>query len=382
MKKYVTNFSRGCYHNWTCSKAVAELVSNWLDSDGERSHEFTEDSLTLTNANIRVSNKMLMMGLSDKRNDSSKRGMFGQGAIQALVVLTDLDYEVSIINNDVHWDARFEYNEDFDADIMVVDETPYYSNNDFTVTIKGLTEEDVEEIKQRCLAFQEREVLYTTEYGDIICNVDGEGEVFCGDMYVCQNQGFKLAYNFKPKVIPLNSERNAVNNWDLQELTAKMIIATGDKEFIKDCIKHKNLDTERVNSLYVNDPYRTTPSEVDDDFAEEFLDEHGAVYVTSDYSNHLEMEKAGNKSVYIDNSQQVKAIQSSGLYQEAMENVEYLERPPLKDLIEQYLEESFELMYDNNLIDTTQQGTDEIRKGNNHLVDLHEQILQRIEEEL
>lgn len=333
MKKYLTNFSRGCYHNWTCSKAVAELVSNWLDSDGERSYEFTEDSLTLTNANIRVSNKMLMMGLSDKRDDDSKRGMFGQGAIQALVVLTDLNYNVNIVNNDVVWNTRFEHNPDFDEEVLVVDETPNCPSKDFIVTINGLTEEDIDEIKQRCLAFQEREVLFSTPYGAIISNIDGEGEVFCGDMYVCENEGFKLAYNFKPKQLPLNSERSAVSNWDLQNLTAKMIVATGDVDFIKSCIKDKHLDTEHINQFWTE----STPSQVDDDFAAEFLEEHGATLVTSSYSEHKEFEKAGNKSVYIDNSVQVDAIKKSASYQDAMDNITIIEREDPNEIVEKVL---------------------------------------------
>ena len=88
MNKYITNFSRGCFHHWNTAKACMEFVSNWLDSDGEREYEFTEDSLTLTNKSIKVSNKMLMMGLSDKRQDDTKRGQFGVGSVQALVVLS------------------------------------------------------------------------------------------------------------------------------------------------------------------------------------------------------------------------------------------------------------------------------------------------------
>lgn len=333
MKKYITNFSRGCYHNWTCSKAVAELVSNWLDSDGERSYAFTEDSLTLTNANIRVSNKMLMMGLSDKRTDDSKRGMFGQGAIQALVVLTDLDYNVNIVNNDVVWNTRFEHNQDFDEEVLVVDETPYYNGKDFVVTINGLTEDDIDEIKQRCLSFQDREVLYSTKYGDIISNIDGEGEVFCGDMYVCENEGFKLAYNFKPKQLPLNSERSAVSNWDLQDLTAKMIVATGDVDFIKSCIKRKSLDTIHINQFWTD----STPSQVDEDFASEFLEEHGAALITSDYTQHKKLEKAGNKSVYIANDVQVAAIKKSTSYKKAMLNTVIVEREDPNDIVEELL---------------------------------------------
>lgn len=246
MNKYITNFSRGCFHHWSASKAVMELVQNALDSDGEFTYEFGEGYLSLTNHNIRVSNKLLMMGMSDKRTDNSKRGQFGVGSVQAMVVLTDLDCIIEIFNNDVIWKPKFEYCEKFDEDIMVVEESQYTAGNtNFTITISGLSEQDLDEVKQRCLVFQEREVLYSTEFGDIVTNEkeSGEftkqhgGEVFCGDLYVCQNTQFKYSYNFKPKVIKLSQDRDAVSQWDMQTLTSKLIMATGDDEFIKEAMK-------------------------------------------------------------------------------------------------------------------------------------------------
>ncbi len=336
MKKYITNFSRGCFHHWTASKAVMELVQNWLDSDGESSYSISDDTLTLTNANIKVSNKLLMMGMSDKRGDDSKRGQFGVGSVQAMVVLTDLGVNVVIDNNDVQWVPMFEYDDKFNEDIMVIHEYPTASpNSNFTVEINGLSEEDIDEIKQRCLEFQQREVLFSTEYGDVIENLDGEtGEVFCGDLYVCQNTQFAYSYNFKPKVIKLSQDRDAVSQWDMQTLTAKLIMATGDDDFIKDAMRTGRIDTQLVKYGYA-----VTPSSVDNSLAEEFLEEYGTVVVTDDYTEHERNVKLGNKSVYNPNSSIVHSIQQSDLYQEAISQLEVVEKESFVDLMHKFIGE-------------------------------------------
>lgn len=342
MTKYITNFTKGCFHHWSASKAVMELVQNWLDSDGEREYEFGDNHLILTNKNIRVSNKMLLTGKSDKRNDDTKRGQFGVGSIQALVVLTDLDIQVVIHNNDVIWKPSFEYCDKFDDYIMVIEEQSGNNGQNFTVEIQNLSETDIDEIKQRCLMFQDREVLQSTQYGDVIDSPDGVGEVFCGDIYVCQNNSFKYSYNFKPKGIKLSQDRDAVSQWDLQELTAKLIIATKDDDFIVNSIKMNSLDTSNVNRWYEKE--RSTPSSVNDKMAEEFLEQHGAVIVTSDYSEHEQHTKLGNKSVYIQNETVVKAIRNSETYQEAISKLVYIEKESFRDLFENLFDNVVSLM--------------------------------------
>lgn len=336
MKKYITNLSRGCFSHWTASKAVMELVQNWLDSDGERSHSFSDGVLTLTNANIKVSNKLLMMGMSDKRDDDSKRGQFGVGSIQAMVVLIDLGIDVRIYNNDVQWIPMFEYDDKFESDIMVIHEYPITSpDTNFTVEIDGLSDEDDDEIRQRCLEFQDREVLFSTEYGDVIENIDDEcGEVFCGDIYVCQNSQFKYSYNFKPKVIKLSQDRDAVSQWDMQKITANLIMATGDVDFIKEALKSGKLDTQLVKYNYA-----TTPSSVDDNLAEEFLEEYGVVAITDDYSEHQINVKLGNKSVYNPNSSVVHSIQQSEVYKKAISQLEVIEKEDFTGLMYDFLSE-------------------------------------------
>jgi hypothetical protein len=339
LTKYVTNFARTCFDHWSASKAVSEYVQNWLDSDGEREYSFTDTGIVLTNKNIKVSNKLLMMGKSDKRNDPSKRGRFGVGSLQSMVVLIDLGATVVIENNDVVWTPVWEYSDQYQDDIMVIIETTKRRpNNNFSVIIDGLDSETLDEIKIRCLAFQNREVLHSTKYGDLIETVNGDtGEIYVGDLYVCQNASFSYCYNFKPEFVKLCQDRNLVSQWDLQELTSKLIIATNDVELIKESITLATLDTRNCN-MYWDSTQRTSP-EVDNALATEFLNEHGNAFVTNDIHTFQEMTKLGNKVALVQTETLYKAITRSSVYKEAIEGVEEIVKESFADLANKVLDE-------------------------------------------
>jgi hypothetical protein len=241
-------------------------------------------------------------------------------------------------------------------------------NNHFTVIICGLEDYVIDEVKQRSLAFQDREVLYSTQYGDIISNPsDGEGgEVYVGDLYVCQHKSFKYSYNIKPKLLELSQDRNAVSEYALQELTSKLIVATKDVDFIKVAIESQGRDTWSVNA-YSFEKDRQTPSEVDDEFAKDFLKENRGYTITNDYDEHKKMEKLGNKSVYEPNARIVKSVQKSSLYLESLEDVNLVEEEPFKDLLEKLLD----------MLDDKYENRDYLNIANKSLID---EIRNRLDE--
>jgi hypothetical protein len=331
MTKYMTNYSRGCFDHWTASHAISELVSNYLDSDGEQEHEFTEDTITLTNKGIEVSNKMLMSGMSDKRGDDTKRGTFGIGSIQCMVVLCDLGIDMKILNNGKQWVPTFEYNEQFDADIMVINETVINSDGNFSVIVEGLDQLVIEEVVTRCSVFQDREVLYSTEVGDIISTIAGTPEIFVGDMLVMQTTDFKYSYNFKPNVVPLTQDRNVMDLWELRKLTARLISMIDDEVFVKEAIRANKYDTRLVaDSWYTSTPKHAAVEVM----GQEFVDDNEGATVTSSYSDHQEAVKLGNKSVYIENEVEVTSIKQSDVYKESIADIEIIEVPTVQEVME------------------------------------------------
>lgn len=342
-KRYLTSFCASYCDHWTASQAVSELVSNYLDSDGEGEFHFEEDAITLTNKNIIVSNRMLVAGLSDKKGCADKRGVFGVGSIQAMVVLTALGLDLTIHNGSFIWKPEFTHSDDFDMELFSVLETIGEITSDFTVNISGLDEEVISEVKQRCLEFQEDRVLYSTEIGDIL---EGEeGEIFIGDMFVTQDSSFKYSYNFNPDVAPTTQDRNMMDPWELKKLTAKMISLVDDEDFVKDAIEADTYDTQLVHErFYTGKQYSNQTHAAVDAFAKEYLEEHRGYIVTDDYTTHREYEDNKVPSVYIQNRVKVKAIQESSLYQESIEDIEIAEKMTPFEVTESIVEDIKEVL--------------------------------------
>jgi len=243
----------------------------------------------------------------------------------------------------------WEYSDQYQDDIMVIIETTKQRpNNNFSVIIDGLDSETLDEIKIRCLAFQDREVLHSTKYGDLIETVNGDtGEIYVGDLYVCQNPNFSYCYNFKPEFVKLCQDRNLVSQWDLQELTSKLIIATNDVELIKDSITLATLDTRNCN-VYWDSTQRTSP-DVDNALATDFLNEHGAAFVTNDIHTFQEMTKLGNNVALVQTETLYKAITRSSVYKDAIEGLEEIVKESFADLANKVLDEVEEILQNSSL---------------------------------
>lgn len=383
LNTYKTNLCRNALDHWEPHEGVREVIQNMLDSDGKYYYQFSDDKLVLGNENIKLHPQVLLMGKSDKRNSPETIGKFGTGFLFGISVLLDSNINIEMYNNDVIWKPCFEYCDTYQDDIVVIKEfsNPVPTSN-YEVVISNLQEVDINNIVETCLLFQEREILAETKYGNIIANPedDNGGEIFVKGLFVTQNACLKYSYDFLPEYLPLNQDRNLADTWELQQLTAKMWHTVEDQELLKGAIKSESVDCQLVSTGW-NVGY-SKPHAAVESLAEEFFEEKGECMITDSYDDYKELKAAGNKVELVSQKALYESILSSNTYNNYVNSVEVVERPPLKDLIEQYLEESFEVMYNARLISTEQQGTDEIRKGNNHLVDLHEQILQRIEEEL
>ena len=324
-KVYKTNITDGYCFQWSVSKSCMEFVSNALD---EGDYDITPDAengkLIVTNYNTRLDPKVLMLGLSSKRGDDTKRGMFGCGVPMAIAALLAQDCQVIIYNSGVIWDCCFEYCDEWGYEVLTfketIDPTP---NTNLTIVVNSMDSSDVEEIIQRTLVLQNREVLFSTKYGDVISQGEDNGEIFCGDMYVCENGSFKYSYNFAPKVLPLNQDRNSASQWEISRLTAKIWKQCPDKELLKEAIESKKADCEYVmDSWYTQDSKELSVSE---EYGEDFISNHPNHIVTSDFERYEELVKCGNKVKYIDNSNKVKAIKESKAYNTMIDSMEVIE---------------------------------------------------------
>ncbi len=333
MKQYKTNTTKGFCGTWTKSKSAMEYVSNMLDQ-GDYSFSFEDDSATFINHNVQVSHKALLLGLSDKTHNASLRGVHGSGYGQAMAALLAQGVSITIENGTVQWVPAFEFSDQWDEEVLVINETNLPTpTTHHSITLSDLDSIDIDEIKQRCLEFQDTEVLHSTAIGDLI---SGSGEIYVGDMFVTQNEDLAYSYNFKPEVLPLNQDRSLVDSWKLRTLTAKLLSMVDDPEFIAEAIKSSKYDTQLLTDRYCTDNYVGDSHAAVEVLAKEYLEEHSGSTVTSCYITHQEQEKLGNASVYIDNATQVKSIQESTAYQESLEDIEVVEALTPQEVIEAF----------------------------------------------
>lgn len=348
-KVYKTNLVKGVYHEWENSKCIMEIYQNYVDSDcDDRYMDIGDDSVTFTNTNIKLSPKVLLMGLSDKRQENQKLGKHGIGLIQALAVLTYRGIDVVIYNNDVMWTPEYQHCEDFDHEVLVFKEEPLlHGNTNYEVSVDNLSEEDLFELRERCLELQDnREILFSTEYGDVLSNPEDQpsiGEVFVGGIFVCQTTGFDYSYNFKPEHLPLNTERRAVDNWELKQITAKAWKTCPDKDLLMRAIKSKKEDCSLVMDGWVTD---YEPISVSEEFGEEFIEKYDNHIVTSDFTEYEELTKCGNKVKYLDNSNQVKAIKESVAYNDMISSMEIIEVESTRTKVERIAQAFQQLVND------------------------------------
>jgi hypothetical protein len=130
-------------------------------------------------------------------------------------------------------------------------------------------------------------------------------------------------------------------------LTSKLIIATNDVELIKDSITLATLDTRNCN-VYWDSTQRTSP-DVDNALATDFLNEHGAAFVTNDIHTFQEMTKLGNNVALVQTETLYKAITRSSVYKDAIEGLEEIVKESFADLANKVLDEVEEILQNSSL---------------------------------
>lgn len=251
MKTYPLSLTRDYVSRWGMVEAVRELIQNSLDSSAPFKYEFVEDpdnyntyTLLLTSEGLTLGPHTLLLGATGKLHSNDSIGSFGEGYKLALLVLTRLEYDISILNGPLQWTPKFEFSRDYGCEQLVVEETPltHLVNNSLVFRVGNLSERDVEEVRAVCLKMQaDIGGIRTTEMGEIL--LDRPGELYVGSLFVCSTD-MQYGYNVLPRYLKLERDRQTVGSWDLQCLTRDMWYATKDYEMIADLIAQECPDLE------------------------------------------------------------------------------------------------------------------------------------------
>lgn len=281
--KYELGISLGYVPDWTYVEAIRELFQNALDNqtsnpENEMSFNYDKESKTLTIANKTslLPLDSLLLGSSTKRDEENTIGKHGEGYKIAFMVLLREGKEIKVENYGAKelWTTRLvkarRYNNSLIPEITI-DKAPIWKsvpNNNLSIEIGGITEEEYEAIKLSNLHLQEGVEKYESEYASVLLNSEHHGKMFVNGLYICSKENFKYGYDIKPKEIKLDRDRKLIDSFDLEYLTSKVWYTLA--------IEHK----EEFLSLL-------TDSKVNDTRYSGSISEYSTIYGTADHKRQV-----------------------------------------------------------------------------------------------
>jgi hypothetical protein len=286
-----------------------------LDSPAASEYDIGEDFIILTSKDITLPATIFVMGYSQNRKDDEAVGQFGEGALVAMVPLLREGKGLHFINGDVIWKPAFEFNESLGLEVLVINEEPNpHPTSDYSVVIDNLTPEEVQEIRESCTYFRDDlgEVL-EGRTGQVIKGI--QGKLFVGGIYVCSIPKHVFSYNFKSRYLPLNRDRQSVNDWDLGVQTQRLLDEVESAQGIAKLIIDKSPDVY-YSKFGVDLP-------VAEAVFNDFVEVHGNKVVASDWMEAGRLTDEGYQDVFVTgNESMTKAIQKSTGYKEFLQTVD------------------------------------------------------------
>lgn len=224
--------------DWGFWEAMRELVQNALDHKdkaGERIavqyHKPTK-KLLVTSTNCKLSLSSLVLGVSDKGEDSSARGQFGEGYKLALLVLVRLGLDVKVYNQDEVWVPSFEHDEELNTELLTIKVYPKDTQSKNVVfSIGGARHGMASKIKNRLIVDREKSIGFKTDFGTILTEERFKGKIFVGGLYVSNPElDLQHGFDFDPEHVELGRDRGLIDSFNVQWLASKMWLSIKDDD--------------------------------------------------------------------------------------------------------------------------------------------------------
>lgn len=331
MAKYELSITKNYAPDWTLSNAIRELFQNALDQetvceDNPMSWNYDSETVTISNAKSKLETKSLLLGSTTKVDNKDTIGQFGEGYKIATLVLTRLGKRVTIFNYGARevWHSYFKYSNKYDTEILMFDVDKKFPwtkvpDNDLTIKITGITQEEFDTVIETNLHMQNYNFLDTPN-GQILLDEDKKGQIFVNGLYISTSNEFHYGYNFKPSQIELDRDRRLIAHFELKWTTSKLWSSSNNEEVLK-------IATELVEKGAIDVSYLTESSHgkrldtISDNVVKNFISTHGENAVP--VYRHEDMEKvpSTHKPVIVPENV-VKVITS---------NVKYTPVPQVKE---------------------------------------------------
>ena len=321
MKTYWTSLTKDYVADWGAPEAIREILQNFLDSPAPFEYNFDGRCLEFTNKGITLHQSTILMGNSSKRNEVDSLGGKGEGYKIACLVLLREGYTITIFNGTKLWLPRFEYNNDFEQEVLIFLETESLSpSDDLTFRIEGVDDDLTCNIIDQCLYLQEDlGTVYTGQRGRVLA--DKPGKLYVGGLFVCDIEGHKYSYDFHPKFLPLNRDRKSVSGWDLANNVTQLLQETLPTKELANLVLDRSKDAGGGYSSFRS-------SDVADEVYNRTKEQYGDLVVVADcYDEEKKLKDRGYKNVEVVNSDQYNMVIKSPQYLLFLEELDNVVEP-------------------------------------------------------
>jgi len=193
--------------HWGIWEAVREFLQNAIDS-GSYSYEYKNEIETLIIRNKGTLDRdRLLLGKTEKGERDI--GQYGEGLKLAMLVAKRLGRKCFVFTGEECWCPGIDYSDTFKDRIFYIGT---YGNKTPGVEVHiGIAPDEFLMVMDRWLE--------NADYGV----VGKTGKIYVNGLYVCQFKNLKYSYNFKPKELRLNRDRDIPSLFDIRYEAGKYL---------------------------------------------------------------------------------------------------------------------------------------------------------------
>jgi len=287
MTKYELSITKNYAPDWTISNAIRELFQNALDQETvctdnpmSWSYDSETETIKISNAKSRLETKSLLLGSTTKVDNDDTIGQFGEGYKIAALVLTRMGKRVTIFNYGAKevWCAYFKYSRKYCTEILTFDVNKKFPwtivpDNDLTIKITGVTQEEFNEIIETNLHMQDYKYL-DTPHGQVLLDEDKKGKIFVNGLYISESKDFHYGYNFRPSQIELDRDRKLIAHFELKWTTSRLWTSSKDENIL--ALATQLVEKGAIDTSYIKEAsYNSNLDIVSDNVVKNFISLYG-----------------------------------------------------------------------------------------------------------
>lgn len=280
VKTVELSLSRKYVSDWGAEEAIREILQNAIDQKadgGKVTVSYSGTTLSVCTIGKNLDRSTLLLGESGK-DDNRYIGKYGEGYKLAMLVLTRMGHEVTILMRGERWMPKFRNSETFGGETLQVDifECEPKFEYEFTeFVIRSISPSLMRRLCDKFIALERlmgRDIgaKRESEYGTIMLESKYKGKFYVGGLFVQEDTDFAFGYDFKPEHVSLDRDRRAINHYELIELTARAMTTCGDTSLLVKSLEQKHIDVSDSSTVLCS-----ISQEHSENFKHYYFDRHG-----------------------------------------------------------------------------------------------------------